>query len=43
MSPYNSLITAYYEMLRVRLIEEAIATRYSEQEMRCPVHLSREE
>lgn len=40
MSPYNSLITAYYEMLRVRNIEEAIATRYSEQEMRCPVHLS---
>lgn len=40
MSPYNSLISAYYEMLRVRNIEEAIATRYSEQEMRCPVHLS---
>lgn len=40
MSPYTSLLTAYYEMLRVRLVEEAIATRYSEQEMRCPVHLS---
>lgn len=40
MSPYNSPTAAYYEMLRVRAIEEAIATRYSEQEMRCPVHLS---
>lgn len=27
-------------MLRIRLIEEAIADRYAEQEMRCPVHLS---
>jgi TPP-dependent pyruvate/acetoin dehydrogenase alpha subunit len=27
-------------MLRIRLLEEAIANRYSEQEMRCPVHLS---
>lgn len=27
-------------MLRIRLIEEEIAARYSEQEMRCPVHLS---
>jgi len=26
-------------MLRLRLIEEAIADRYSEQEIRCPVHL----
>lgn len=30
----------YFEMLRIRSIEEAIADRYSEQEMRCPVHLS---
>lgn len=29
-----------YEMLRIRRIEEEIAKRYSEQEMRCPVHLS---
>ena len=28
------------EMLRIRLVEEAIAERYGEQEMRCPVHLS---
>ena len=30
----------YREMLRIRLVEEAIADRYGEQEMRCPVHLS---
>jgi pyruvate dehydrogenase E1 component alpha subunit len=30
----------YKEMLRIRLIEEAIAGRYHEQKMRCPVHLS---
>lgn len=29
----------YYDMLRVRLIEEAIGEHYREQEMRCPVHL----
>ena len=27
-------------MLRIRLVEEKIAENYSEQEMRCPVHLS---
>lgn len=27
-------------MVRIRLVEEAIADRYQEQEMRCPVHLS---
>lgn len=27
-------------MLRIRAVEERIAERYSEQEMRCPVHLS---
>lgn len=30
----------YFEMLRVRLVEERIAELYPEQEMRCPVHLS---
>jgi pyruvate dehydrogenase E1 component alpha subunit len=40
MSPYNSFVAAYYEMLRIRNIEETIAARYSDQEMRCPVHLS---
>lgn len=27
-------------MLRIRMVEESIAERYSEREMRCPVHLS---
>ena len=27
-------------MLRIRLVEEAIADKYAEEEMRCPVHLS---
>jgi TPP-dependent pyruvate/acetoin dehydrogenase alpha subunit len=27
-------------MVRIRMIEEAIATHYAEQQMRCPVHLS---
>ena len=30
----------YYKMLRIRLVEEKIAKLYTEQEMRCPVHLS---
>lgn len=30
----------YFEMLRIRMIEEAIAKRYPEKKMRCPVHLS---
>ena len=30
----------YKSMKRIRLIEEAVADRYHEQEMRCPVHLS---
>jgi pyruvate dehydrogenase E1 component alpha subunit len=29
----------YEQMLRLRLVEEAIAARYREQEMRCPTHL----
>jgi pyruvate dehydrogenase E1 component alpha subunit len=28
-----------YQMLRIRMVEEAIAERYSEQQMRCPTHL----
>lgn len=40
MSTQHSLVTSLYEMLRIRRVEEAIATRYAEQEMRCPVHLS---
>ncbi len=30
----------YRSMLRVRMVEEAIAAEYGNQEMRCPVHLS---
>ena len=30
----------YYDMLRVRMIEESIGEHYREQEMRCPVHLA---
>ena len=29
-----------HAMFRIRLVEEAIARRYSEEKMRCPVHLS---
>ncbi|WP_448951169.1 thiamine pyrophosphate-dependent dehydrogenase E1 component subunit alpha [Labrys neptuniae] len=32
-------LALYEQMLRLRLIEEAIAVRYAEQEMRCPTHL----
>jgi TPP-dependent pyruvate/acetoin dehydrogenase alpha subunit len=34
------LKTFHKEMLYIRLVEEAIANRYKENEMRCPVHLS---
>lgn len=30
----------FYQMLRIRRIEEAIGDRYSEQKIRCPIHLS---
>ncbi|GGF52356.1 thiamine pyrophosphate-dependent dehydrogenase E1 component subunit alpha [Alteromonas lipolytica] len=36
----NSLLEHYQNMLRIRRVEEAIAARYSEQQMRCPTHLS---
>jgi len=32
-------ISLYYSMLRIRMVEEKIVELYSEQEMRCPVHL----
>lgn len=38
MSKINSL-TLLRAMLRIRRIEEALAERYVEQEMRCPMHL----
>lgn len=42
MSPVSSSeqTLLYLSMLRIRMIEEAIADRYKEQKMRCPVHLS---
>ncbi len=36
----NISLTLFKEVLRIRMIEEAIADRYNEQKMRCPVHLS---
>ena len=40
MPAQHSLVASFYEMLRIRRVEEAIAARYPDQEMRCPVHLS---
>ena len=37
---HRQLLRMHRDMLRIRLIEESIAERYAEQEMRCPVHLS---
>lgn len=34
------LLNLYRAMTRIRMVEEEIARRYPEQEMRCPVHLS---
>lgn len=34
------VVDLYAQMLRIRLIEDAIAARYAEGQMRCPVHLS---
>ena len=38
MTP-NLAYNLHYSMLRIRRIEEALAKRYTEQEMRCPMHL----
>lgn len=35
----ETLKQSYYQMLRIRMVEEKIAELYPEQEMRCPVHL----
>ena len=40
MSPDSLEMVLLTSMIRIRMIEEAIADRYSEQKMRCPVHLS---
>lgn len=40
MSPASvDLKHLYYQMLRIRRAEEAIARRYAQQQMRCPTHL----
>jgi TPP-dependent pyruvate/acetoin dehydrogenase alpha subunit len=36
----NHLNVLEKDMLRIRLVEESIADKYSEQKMRCPTHLS---
>jgi pyruvate dehydrogenase E1 component alpha subunit len=36
----DRLLDRYRKMLRIRMVEEAIADHYAEGEMRCPVHLS---
>lgn len=36
----ETILSLYKKMLFIRSVEEAIANKYSEQEMRCPVHLS---
>lgn len=35
----GQVLTLYRSMLRIRRVEEALATRYREQQMRCPLHL----
>ncbi len=35
----KTLCKLFYEMLRIRMVEEKIVELYPEQEMRCPVHL----
>jgi len=35
-----NLLDLFRTMLRIRLVEEAVAQRYGELEMRCPVHLA---
>ncbi|MFQ5912852.1 MAG: thiamine pyrophosphate-dependent dehydrogenase E1 component subunit alpha [Nitrospinota bacterium] len=35
----QGLKSLYYQMVRIRMVEERIAELYPEQEMRCPVHL----
>jgi TPP-dependent pyruvate/acetoin dehydrogenase alpha subunit len=37
---HEQLLRMHRDMLRIRMVEEGIAERYAEQEMRCPVHLS---
>lgn len=36
----SALLSMYKSMLRIRIVEEALADLYPDQEMRCPIHLS---
>lgn len=36
----EKFLKLFYDVVRIRLVEEEIARRYPEQQMRCPVHLS---
>jgi pyruvate dehydrogenase E1 component alpha subunit len=40
MTDRGTLLELYRNILRIRMVEEAIASAYADQEMRCPVHLS---
>jgi TPP-dependent pyruvate/acetoin dehydrogenase alpha subunit len=40
MTSRADLLNLYRQMLRIRRVEETIASEYANQEMRCPVHLS---
>lgn len=40
MNARNDHMAMFHQMLRIRLVDQGIADRYKEQEMRCPVHLS---
>lgn len=39
MGNQESKLAIFRSMLRIRRVEEALANRYAEQEMRCPMHL----
>lgn len=40
MTDRSTLLDLYRAMVRIRMVEQSIASAYAEQEMRCPVHLS---
>lgn len=40
MTDTSTLLDLYRAMVRIRMVEESIASAYADQEMRCPVHLS---
>ena len=40
MTDRPTLLNLYRAMVRIRMVEQSIASAYEEQEMRCPVHLS---